>query len=65
MIEISGDTTVAHYTSESGDHFLRVFEGHLNREEIQQIVFDEDPDWWDDPEWVGVDDLEHLRVVNG
>lgn len=54
--------TIAHISSESGDHDLVWFEGALDRDDVAQSVYEMNPDWWEDPDMVWVQNLAVLRV---
>lgn len=56
--------TVAHIRSESGDHDLFTADGWLNGDEIARMVYEESPDWWMDPEYVHIEQIEQIRFVS-
>jgi hypothetical protein len=55
--------TVAHVSSESGDHFLETFDGALSESEVQAMVFEDSPDWWVDADDVWVREIQHIRFI--
>lgn len=57
----SNKITVAHIRSESGDHFLQVFDGHISWEEISEKVYESAPDWWGEPDQVGTENSEWVQ----
>lgn len=57
MITSSKHVTVAHVSSESGDHYLMVEEGILNEDEIKAKMD------WEDPDCLYVEEIEFVRFV--
>lgn len=55
--------TVAHITSESGDHYLETFDGWPDNDTIRTMVFESAPDWWMSPEYVHINDVEQIRFI--
>lgn len=55
--------TVAHVSSESGDHSVKTFDGYPDVEEMARMVYEESPDWWMDPEYVYIEDYVQIRFV--
>lgn len=57
--------TVAHVSSESSDHYLKTFDGHPTKDEMKRMVYEENPDWWGDIEYIYIVDYVHIRFLDG
>lgn len=57
----NNDITIAHVTSSAGDHFVRVYEGHLSDEAVKERVFKENESWWGSASDVYIEDIIYVR----
>lgn len=59
----SGCITAAIVHSESGDEFLEVFPGALSAQEVAVEVFLANPEWWSEPELMGISEIKIYSIT--
>lgn len=56
--------TVAHVSSESGDHYIKTFDDWLDSAEMKRMVYEENPDWWGGTEYIYIEDYVQIRFID-